>query len=177
MKNSKRIFLAIKTTKVFSKVGTIPPQYFEKTLASRQPDGVGSIFNKVITEDDIINANWADYHHPNLMFGCTAFRSSIPGRLGVVRLKDLNPSIMVSLVDPKETGQVSAVIKTSAQIVAPDVDFTVVILGKEGGQEIVFTLHPGDPILPSEVSSKLAGKTISISEAIALGLEWASLNH
>ena len=175
--NSKRIETAIDNTIELSKSGAIPPQYFENTLASRQPGGLGSVFNTKTSKEDLCNANWTEYSHPDVMSGCTAFKTTdICGRLGVVKLEDLPQDSLVSLEDPKGTGKVSAVVSAEG-IIDTDVNFTVIILGMEGGREIVFTFHPGEPISPSRVPSQGQTGSISIPVALDLGLEYAKLDY
>lgn len=176
--NSLRIKNAIENTKVLSLSGVIPPEYFENTLASRQPNGTGSVFHKPVSEKDLIYATWEPYVHSAIQAGCTAFKTlDVSGVLGVVLLGDLNPSSVVSLEDPKETGQVSAVIPAKEVFSASDVGFTIMILGKEGGKEIVFTFHPGDPIQPSKVDSGITGVNVPVVSAMALGLEYAKVSR
>lgn len=172
-----RIKEAIESTKELSKTGVIPPQYFENTLASRQPNGFGSRFAEAKSEKDLVEADWTEYQHPAVMAGCTAFRAPIPGVLGVVRLEDLPKDLPVVLDDEKETGQVSAEVNRDAiSSEIGEVDYTVIILGEEGGREIVFTFHPGDPIRPSVIPAEgNVGKAMTVAEAIQLGFDYAKV--
>lgn len=84
------------------------------------------------------------------------------GKLGIVQLKDLEPSTKIiirrekSVVDEK-TGKEKvpcsfSVIKGSIDEM-PDVDFATVIVGREGGENgknELWTIHPGAPIRSSE---------------------------
>jgi len=175
--DNSRIHAAIQATQeLFPEEGK--PSYWEQTLASRQPNGFGSRFLKETSTEEILSCNWESYPDcPNPQKGCSYYRAPISGILGIVRLSDLNPETKVSLSDPKSTGKVTPEIERSALPgVLGQVDYTVVILGEEGGREVVFTFHPGDPIRPSSVPSEgRAGSCISVAEALSLGLEFAKI--
>lgn len=175
MQNTSRISKAVAETR------RQIPGYFESTLAMHagiSEKAMGSIVEGVTPEQlerVLLTAEWEEYSHPSVMAGSVAFKASISGRLGVVELRSLPSDTVVVLEDPKETGQVSAVIKG---VRGPEVDFTVLILGVEPGeiQEIVWTFHPGDPIRASQVSAEgLHGKTVSVQEALGMGLEFAKV--
>ena len=175
--DNSRIHAAIQATQeLFTVEGK--PSYWEQTLASRQPNGFGSRFLKETSTEEILEWTWEPYLDcPDLMKGCTALRAPIKGILGVVRLSDLHPETKVSLSDPKSTGKVTPEIERSALPgVLGQVDYTVAILGDEGGREVVFTFHPGDPIRPSSVPSEgRTGSWVSVAEALSLGLEFAKI--
>jgi hypothetical protein len=174
MNNSTRIANAIdRTCKVI-------PGYFEKTLAQRaglSETAAGSIYESVNVhqlERMLLNASWEEYSHPAVMPGCVAFKAPIPGTLGIVELRSIVPDNFVKLDDRKGTGQVSCVVSGSR---GETVDFTVIILGDENGEEVVFTFHPGDPVRPSQIQVEpgMHGKQITVSEAISMGLETAKI--
>ena len=168
----ERIQKAIETTR------RVIPGYFEKTVAQRAEFGepAGSIIEGVTPvelEASLAVANWEPYSHPQVMAGCEAFKASIPGRLGVVSLNDLPVDTSVTLDDRKKTGKVSAVVKGVRGL---KVDYTILILGQEQGEEVVFTFHPGDPIRASQVNVEgMHGKVVTPAEAIAMGLETAKI--
>lgn len=172
--------------KAVRNTGYVVPGYWEKTLNQRiagSPTAAGSVYEQfedaVTLESALMVADWEPYSHSAIAAGCEAFVALIPGRMGVVTLRDLPSDAVVTLDDRKGTGKVSAVVKG---VRGPAVDFTVLILGrekdKEGNEyEIVFTFHPGDPIRPSPVDATpgLHGKQISVTEAISMGLEMAKV--
>jgi len=151
------------------------PDYFESTLVMhRQGSGKeqGSVFvgfgSDKELEDALVAAEWESYSHPDVMEGCEAFRAPIEGLLGTVDLAALPGDHVVILEDPKETGQVSAVVRG---VPAEKVAFCAIILGLEQEKTVVFTVHPGDPVRPSQVPAQdLAGKTVTVKEALELGL-------
>ncbi len=170
---NNRIMSAVATTR------RIVPGYLEKSLAQRaglSSNAAGSVYEGVDAlqlERMLLASEWEPYSHPAIMPGCSAFKASIAGRLGVASLESLSPDAIVTLDDRKSTGQVSAVASGVRGEVSP---FTVLILGPEvvDGEthEIVFTFHPGDPVRPSQVPAQgMHGRTVTVKEAIQMGLE------
>jgi hypothetical protein len=158
------------------------PEYFEKTLEQRLPqNGAGSIVRGLYQADELEaalrGANWETYSHPALLAETEAFiTKDIQGQLGLVDLVDLPADAIVRLDDRKDTGKVSAVYTGRR---GKDVDFTVLILGREEGEEVVFTFHPGDPIRPSQVQATpgLHGREVTVSKALGMGLEIAKIEY
>ena len=157
------------------------PGYFEKTCSQRlAATGCGSILEDGIkTMEDIqralTSANWVEFHHHDLIPGTTAFKTSdIVGRLGVVSLDGMNDESVVTLDDRKNTGKVSCTIKGT---LGPKVDHTVIILGDEGGKEVVFTFHPGDPVRASQVTCEpgMHGQERTVRQAREMGLTTAKI--
>jgi hypothetical protein len=155
--------------------------YFQKTLEQRDiKTGCGSVFHYTGLEHmlfcDLIG-EWQEYTNcPNLMEGCTAFKLQYApngkalGQIGIIPLSQLSDDDLVVLDDRKGTGKVSATIKG---VRGQDVDFAVMILGPEQGKEVIYTIHPGDPVNPSQVDCEIGmhGKTVTVKEAKELGLE------
>jgi len=168
----ERIIKALETTK------RLLPGYFEKTLASRQPaTAIGSRFLQEVTEMDLMHAVWSFYEHPAIAPECIAFSTNIPGILGIVALADLDSNVLIRLDDHKETGMFSALV-THEEVFGEfrNVDFTVIILGPEEGQEVIYTVHPGAPISASTIpSSENCNKLVLVEEAIALGFTYAKV--
>ncbi|OGZ54061.1 MAG: hypothetical protein A3H64_00430 [Candidatus Ryanbacteria bacterium RIFCSPLOWO2_02_FULL_45_11c] len=176
----ERIEKAVRNT------GYVVPGYWEKTLNQRiacSSTAAGSVYEQfedpVTLESALMVARWKPYSHPAIAPGCEAFAAFIPGRMGVVPLRDLPSDAIVVLDDRKGTGKVSAVVKG---VLGPRVAFTVLILGrekdKEGNEyEIVFTFHPGEPVRPSPVDATpgLHGKKVTVAETLAMGLEMAKI--
>jgi len=158
----------------------VAPGHFENCVAQRaqlDPMAAGSLIegvNSIQLEQILLNAEWEEYSHDALMPGCRAFKANIPGRLGVINLSQLPDNKIVTLDDRKNTGSVYCVVKG---VLGPEVDFTVVILGLEQGEEVVFTFHPGDPVAPSEVSVEpgLIGQQVTVEEALKMGLKTAKI--
>lgn len=152
--------------------------YLARCLAQRQPGegGAGSRFLSALTLEDLQNAAWEEYAHGAIQAPAIGFRAPIHGRLGIIRLSDLDPQTVVVLDDRKSTGKVAAVVEG---VLGPEVDFTVLLLGpgSEKGKLVVWTFFPGEPINPSQVDAQeyAHGTQVTAARAIELGLEWAKI--
>lgn len=169
-----RIAEAIDTTR------QVIPSYFENTVKQRLPkSGAGSVVigfdSAKKLEKALIKANWESYSHKALMAGTEAFiTKDIQGQLGVVNLVDLPTNTVVTLDDRKNTGKVSCTVES---VLGQNVDFTIIIIGQEQGEEVVFTFHPGEPVRPSQIQTEsgMHGQQVAVSEAISMGLEIAKI--
>ncbi|MFZ1736059.1 MAG: hypothetical protein WAU31_03935, partial [Candidatus Moraniibacteriota bacterium] len=115
--------------------------YWQQTLTQRLPGGAGSqvlgVSDAVSLEKALLAAHWESYSHEAVQEGCCAFVTrDLAGRLGIVELASLPSDTIVILDDRKSTGKVSATVKG---VLGPECDFVVMILGIEGGKEVVFT--------------------------------------
>lgn len=163
-----RISAAIAATRI------VAPGYFEKCLAQRC-SGAGSSYPLTVEELEkaLLTAPWEPYAHPDVMQGCSAFRAPLAGTFGLVDLRSVPAETPVTLADPKGTGFVECEVEGAK--LAP-VDFTVIILGQEKDQEVVFTFHPGDPVRPSRLPSEgRSGQATTAGAALALGFVWGKL--
>ena len=54
---------------------------------------------------------------------------------------------------------------------------STLILGKEKGEEVVFTFHPGEPVRPTQLPAvpELVGKTVTMETAFLLGFEYVKV--
>lgn len=169
-----RIQKAVETTR------RLIPGYFEKTLGQRSSfskKAAGSFYDLYpeMLEAMLLAAPWEIYSHPAVSPECTAFKAPFtPGRLGVADLRSLPSDAIVTLDDRKDTGKVSAVVKG---VRGREEYFTVLILGPEQGEEVIFTFHPGDPVRPSQVQVEpgMHGQQVTVAEALAMGLETAKI--
>lgn len=132
--------------------------YLHKTLLSRSEQRAGSYVENVTAADlraRIDAAPWQPYTHPALMPGVTAFKAPISGVLGMIAATALPPETPVTLQDPKGTGFLSAFVAAAANLKRPAVDFSVIILGpaEDGRGEIVYTFHPGAPVVPQGLAA------------------------
>ena len=173
MTHNERVQAAIRRTQLDL------TDYWMQTLESRCANyGSGSRFlsNSIIDiEKMLLSADWVPYPEAQhlLLEDCVAYRAEIPGMLGVVKIKSLPESADILLIDRKQTGYLSAEVDSLyAQRLMP-VDYTVIILGQEKGEEVVFTVHPGAPIRPSQLRGCL--RTVSRDEALDLGLVYAKV--
>lgn len=160
---------------------------FTKSFLLRKSDGkVESVAHRLF-EDHI--GDWVEYPDcPNLMTGCKAYRLDWSktdedgtkrhlGYLGIIDLKELEPTAEVTIDDRKGTGMASVVYKG---IVPPKpVDFAVAIVGDEQGKQTLFTVHPGDPVTPSRIKVDETwkhGKVITVAQALKAGFETAKVD-
>ncbi len=154
--------------------------YGQSVIAQRVPGPAqaGSCFAVATAAEAaelLQGAAWSRLEHPAVTAPAVAFEAAIPGTWGLVPLESLAPETRVVLADPKGTGKVEAVVDLP-QPARPRVQTTTIILGPGGdGAEVVWTVHPGLPIPPSQVpAASVAGRTeTTAAEAYALGLRWA----
>lgn len=177
MSHTERVRTAVETTNLHA-----PPALFRGTCRARagltsEPSGpVGSFYEGLTPEalERVIPAlHWESYEHPAVAAGCAAFRAELPGFVGVVPLRSLDLSQVVTLLDPKSSGFVEAVADFDGDL--PSSPFTVIILGQYEGREIVYTFHPGEPIRPSSVAADRDGQRVTVDQAVRLGLEYAKV--
>lgn len=163
------------------------PEYAAKTLAQRcpGPQACGSVWDQPHTWEELKSLDWTENSRPplNSIPGCRYFYTlNLGGTLGVIWLPHLPTSTIVTLDDRKNTGKISAVIKrTEIELTTCSLahtNFTTLITGEENGMQVVFTVHPGDPVRPSQVVTEpgLHGKNITVAEALEMGLTIAKLD-
>lgn len=158
--------------------GATDPEYLARCIEQRQPGagGAGSRFLSTLTLDELRGAAWVEYAHGAIQAPATGFRAPIKGRLGIVRLSDLDPQAEVVLDDRKVTGQVTPIVEGA---LGPEVDFTVLLIGPgRDGKEVIWTFFPGEPINPSSLPAEgdtAHGTKVSVARALELGLEWAKI--
>lgn len=159
--------------------------YLVRTLATRNPgaQALGSRFLNELTLEQVRDAGWEPFFHPEIQAPAQGFVAPIPGRLGIVRLADIASTTQVILLDghvsdasPNGSGFVMPVVKG---VEGPQVERTTLLLGPAGKDDrtiVVWTFFPGDPIQPSKVESQgRHGQVVSVLEAVALGLVWAKI--
>lgn len=153
-------------------------EYYLKTLDQRMSEtGAGSVYTQFANVDEleiaILSTQWERYEHPSIKEGCVGFKTNIPGHLGIVELKNLDPDTKVIFEDRKNTGYASATVKG---VMGPEVPFTVMVAGMEKDIFMMFTFHPGEPVSPSKIEIKdLNGVESTVSEAIKMGFTTAKI--
>lgn len=171
------------TAEVWAAIETtleVVPGYFESHLEGRSAAGDGSTVwrwgkacpNAFSVLNVILDTLWAEYPScPNLIPGCKAFKAAIPGTIGLYRVDDIAPLTPVRWVNPGHGYQYPVVGGANGVYV----DYTTLIVGEEGGREVVFTFHPGDPIQPTQVPADFdtgSVKNIVDLKAAIPGIEW-----
>lgn len=127
-------------------------------------------------EETLLSANWEEVEDcPNLLEGCKAFKThDINGYLGVIDINELDPKVKLVLDDYKKVGVLTPTVRGFVgNILHP----TYLIVGNEGGQQMMFTFHPGPPIMPSTLKADAfhEGDKITVSEGLSLGLKFAKI--
>jgi hypothetical protein len=138
------------------------PEYLKTSVAQRNPgpQAAGSTFSSPITPEDLINADWEPYDHPNINSPATAFKAPIPGILGIAEIKGL-PAEQRVRFQPAHGGKVTVKDEASpkfgqhlAEVVTQipegnrNVKHTTLILGpsrEDPKQLTMWTFFPGDP--------------------------------
>lgn len=154
------------------------PGYFENTCKNRLSGGVGSIYDQFDSVEELekalLEADWTETTHPDVMVGCRVFKTNLEGRFGLVKISDLPDDTQLIADDSKHTGKVAMTVKGVRGKIVPE---TYLIIGKEDGVDVVFTFHPGEPVRPSivEVSKLSHGSIVSKSEARNLEFDYAKI--
>lgn len=158
---------------------SLEPAYFGKmmSLRSELEGGIGSVYplKAEHIQNALMSCVWQVFDHPSILAGCTAAVAQIGGRLGIVQITDLPDTASFTLIDPKGTGYCEILLSGAPPRI--EVGHTVLIMGphSETKREVVYTFHPGDPIMPSRVTGLEHGKVITKAKAQALGFEWAKV--
>jgi len=152
------------------------PGYYSSMLAQRSadcPQAAGSVYQLSTEQLDLRlpRCIWDEVpSHPAVTIpGVRIFKTfGLVGHEGMVNLSDYPADTVVSLIDPKATGRVSAAIHTES--LGPTLGVTYALVGPDG---LLWTFHPGEPVDPVQVEAPEGfgdGTTITSAEAIALGL-------
>ena len=130
-------------------------EYIIKSIQQRNPgaNSAGSTFLNKMSLNDLVNANWEKYNHPNISAPAIGYKADIPGKLGVAELKNL-PKDMKVKFQPAHAG-LGVGVEVAAEIPGDNlmVDHTTLILGPSRGDSsklTVWTFFPGDPTSKSE---------------------------
>ena len=135
-------------------------KHFLNAFITRNPskESEGSTFIDPQTPDSLIAATWKPYNHPDVIPPAVAFRADIPGRFGIIELKNINESTPAEIVkshkgaeNPDGSPIEAACIIPKSVASMPESSFTTILLGPEDekdeeSKEIVYTFFPGPPI-------------------------------
>jgi len=135
-------------------------------------------------EREVLQARWYLYDHPGIMKGCVGTFAKISGKLGIIALEELSPDTQFVTIDAhdREPGFCELLLN-GPPVLQQTARHTTLILGpneeSKEGEEIVWTFHPGDPILPTETFTKKdvlkKGQCFSRDEAMAIGFKYAKM--
>jgi hypothetical protein len=178
---SRRILVISETeygnNEVSAAIKNTDPAYVEKMMQMRSPETrMGSYFERVgdlalatpqFVQSAIENAQWKPYApvdadgKPLVQPPARAFRAEIEGgRMGLATVDSLPSDTTFSLVDAKGTNTWSLVVDKPG-FKGDKVNFATMIVGPEEvngkptGREVVWTVHPGDPVRPSPVTDNV----------------------
>lgn len=155
--------------------------YLQSMLQQRieGPTNAGSSYENVTERElleNLLNADWEETFHPDVMEGCRVFKCNLPGLEGILNLDELDENTELYAIDPKGTGNIGIGAGNVTKKIAQE---TYLITGKEMidgiEKDIAFTFHPGEPVRPSQVKAeKVAdGTKLTVAKARKLGLDKA----
>jgi len=159
-------------------------KYIAELLSQRNPGptSAGSFWDKPQTVESIIEsaAHAEEVDVGPLKFqDCRYFRLPLSGTIGVVSTDSVPAGTKLMLLDPKGTigtpnGGVEAYWTTSAEELAKlsKVSWSLLIIGTDNGESVVFTIHPGPTFARSknQDNPELVNKMVTKEEAQALGI-------
>lgn len=135
----------------------VDKSYLKSTLGQRLPsddNAAGSVYPQFSSKKDLykalLGAKWEPYDHPAIGGPAKGFKANLPGTVGIVDIDEVPEDVALYLDDRKNTGQVSLVGLGLQR--GKDVEHSTIILGPEGDKEIMWTVHPGDPVRPLMVN-------------------------
>jgi len=156
-----------------------PAKYFQQTLDQRNPgpDSCGSTFLKPQDMHSLMEADWIPYGHPDIKSPAKGFRAPIPGFLGVVPVEKTT-GILIVTTSSKDTGfiELQELVMPGADHQRIMVDYSTAIIGPgDHGEEILYTVFPGQPIAPSTLAGVGGPKEVSREEAKQMGFTYAKV--
>lgn len=161
------VMALLKTTQIPIK----DTNYLDITLQSRLNGiGAGSWYENMTEEqllEAITSAELTQFVPEVAMEGCKYYKANIPGKNGITNIEDLpEESPLYLSITHAGTGRLS--VSTTEKVPAKDETETTIILGYEKGVgEVMFTMHPGLPIPPSDLTiDKLKEENPELKKAI-----------
>jgi len=132
----------------------------------------------------IEKADWQPFEHPAVRAPAVAFKAYIKGVVGVADINTVEPGTVLTMIDPKGGADYHDGKQKVDVVLAGHLDqvaslHSTAIIGPSESQnpdspEILFAVHPGDPIRPSEVDrhadgTDRHGKTVTVEKAKEMG--------
>ena len=157
--------------------------YWHDTLDQRaglSGKAQGSVYPGISSDDLealVKGAKWVEYSHKDILPVAQGFRANIPGQMGIVSISEIPTGTELRLDDQKGTGKLSLV---AVGVERKSVDFSVLLLGPNGDDIVVWTFFPGEPIQPSELKASEVyrhGDVISFEEARKLGFSFVKVGE
>ena len=119
-------------------------RHFLNAFITRNPskESEGSTFEKTQTPESLIAATWKPYNHPDVIPPAVAFRADIPGRFGIIELKNIDKSTPAKIVEahkgaenPDGSPIEAACIIPKSVASMPESSFTTIIIGPENEKD------------------------------------------
>ena len=134
------------------------PAYLASCLAQRQPQsgGAGSRFLKEMSLDELKAADWQPFHHLAVQAPAIAFKAHFPGRVGFVRIADLDPDTTLIMNDLYGAGTPLGMFEVIYHGPRPKVDYATLLVGpdqQDPNKMVVRSFFPGDPITPCMIAA------------------------
>ena len=155
-------------------------EYAERMFSQRLPGGTGSIFegyDRDSLEVAIRIAHWVKASHPDIARGCQGYVTNDikDGMYGMVRIAAQPDDALFEIVDYKNTGKVSLVLKGAASRIRTDE--TWLIVGPNMGEDVVYTFYPGEPtpMATTGTDELPVGTVLTKAEALAKGFNLAKV--
>lgn len=157
-------------------------EYFEKTMVQRtKATNAGSYFMTTPSAEFLKSANWEFCSHPNVNSPAKCLVAPIKGFLAAVDINTLNDQTPV-LFQPAHGGGIKmpgsdglAAECVSSDIKPTPVSETYLIYGGPEGQEVMWTVFPGEPtakttpISMSSIEDLFPDRKATVKEAKELG--------
>ncbi len=136
------------------------PSYIEASLKQRNPGpgSAGSTFLSPVTVEELTNAAWVPYNHPDIMSPAVGYKADIPGTLGIASISSIPPDQSVKFQpahggkavvrEGPKAGLVLVEVATQIPPGARAVGHTTLILGpsrEDPAKLTMWTFFPGDP--------------------------------
>jgi hypothetical protein len=121
----------------------------------------------------LLKAYWEPLASEHVRPEFRSFTTPLPGILGIICLKELDPKVQLRIDDYKNTGYANLYYQSDLEILA---DETTLLISQKATSWKVITFFPGKPIQGQKIiRSSLKQSSISAGDAIQLGFGHAKL--
>ena len=152
--------LTLSQKEIVETLKATPAEYMAKSLEQRNPGplSAGSTFHSPQTLNSLCQIQWERYEDPDCEETAISFRGSLPGKLGIAQLSNIDPETTVYLrpahkgqhiieeEDSPYWGEPATELVGDLSQVNLDVDYTTLILGRDENSStgyVFWTLFPG----------------------------------
>ncbi len=126
-------------------------------------------------ESCLLKAYWDPITSEHVRPEFRSFTTPLPGILGIIPLKELDPKVQLRIDDYKNTGYANLYYQSDLEILA---DETTLIISQKATSWKVITFFPGKPIQGQRIiRSSLKQSSISAGDAIHHGFGHAKLTR